>query len=231
MHKKTNALLQTYVRGGELIRENAEQLYHEACLLKTHGALARAAALHQLSNEECGKLEMLGSFAMAAVMGRPAKPSDIAKAFRNHEAKNHANAYFSAVSDEERAARDAKDWQSALAIFKRQKKDIHRLFNTGKNASLYVDFSNGAFSAPKDVVDLESAEAMAALNVYFLELTEPYVRLLKRLAANELDIQGDALEFTRRMEELRVKMSDDPMRALSIAFQEMHDRAIAKRRT
>jgi hypothetical protein len=164
-------------------------------------------------------------------MGRPATPSDIAKAFRNHEAKNHANAYFSAVTDEEQAARNAKNWQSAIAIFKKQKKDIHRLFNTGKNASLYVDFSNGTFSAPKDVVDLASAEAMAALNAYFLKLTEPYVRLLKRLAANDLDIRGDALEFTRRMEELRIKMPGDPIAALSIAFQEMHDRAIAKRRS
>lgn len=145
VEKKTKSLLEEFVRGGELIRENAEHLYREACLLRTHGALARAAALHQLSSEECGKLEMLGGFAMGIALGRPTKLSDITKAFRKHEAKNHANAYFSEVTKAERTARDAKDWKTAIAIFRKQKEDIHRLFNAGKNASLYVDFSGGTF--------------------------------------------------------------------------------------
>jgi len=211
-------------------RENAEQLYQEACLLRKSGALARAAALHQLSNEECGKLEMLGGIALGIGMGYPMEFSEITKAFRNHEAKNHANAYFSAVTDAERAARDARDWKAAISIFEKQKEDIHRIFNSAKNASLYVDFDNGRFTAPKDAADERGAEAMEALNAYFLKITAPHVKLLKRVAANDLDIQGDAAEFARRMIELRAKASDNLEEAFSIAFQEMMDRAIGKRR-
>lgn len=71
---------------------------------------------------------------------------------------------------------------------------------------------------------------MGELNAFFLKLTEPHVRLLKRLAVNDLDFHGDAVEFLRRMEELRVKMPDDLEGALAVAFQEMCDRAMAKRR-
>jgi hypothetical protein len=42
-----------YSRGARLIFENAEALYNEAQTLGLAGCLARAAALHQISMEEC----------------------------------------------------------------------------------------------------------------------------------------------------------------------------------
>ena len=48
---------------------NAEELFQEASLLGSHGAICRALFLHQISLEECGKIEMLGGWATSSSYG------------------------------------------------------------------------------------------------------------------------------------------------------------------
>src|SRR5688572_21524403 len=101
---------------------------------------------------------------MSIVLGCSVDTGRVSKALRDHKAKNYTNAYFSTVTDEERNARDQRDWQKALNIFRSQQAEIHRLFNTQKNAALYVNFEDGRFSAPKDAIAEAFAKEMAALN-------------------------------------------------------------------
>src|SRR5262249_33701894 len=94
-----------------------------------------------------------------------------------------------------------------------------------KNAALYVNFENGRFSSPKESISAEMVDGMAALNSYFLGITGPYVRLLRRVQSNEWGMRDAGSEFVRRMEELRKQMPDDPEGALKTAFEEMLERA------
>jgi AbiV family abortive infection protein len=221
LDKASEALLAEFVRGAEIIRENAEQLYREACILRENGALSRALCLHQLSNEECGKLEMLGGYAMTITLGHQVDLAGMAKALRDHEAKNHANAYFTDITDDERAARARGDWAGSSRAFEELQAKLHKVFNTQKNAALYVNFQGGKFSAPKDVITAEMVDGMAALNSYFLGITAPYVRLLRRDQSNELGFRDAGPAFVQLMQELRTQMPNDPEGVLEAAFREM----------
>lgn len=185
MDKVNVDLLAEFARGGELIFDNAEQLYREARILCENGAYSRALPLHQLSNEECGKLEILGGYAMTVILGEDIKPAQMAKTFRDHEEKNYANAYFARITDEERSARERGDWIGASIAFKELQAKLHNIFNTNKNTGFYVNFEDGKFSTPKEVITVELVNKIATLNEYFLGITFPYVRLLQRLASNE----------------------------------------------
>lgn len=118
MDSEGQALLTEFERGGKLNFDNAEQLYREAIILRENGALSRALCLHQISNEECGKLELLGGYAMAIVLDHPIDMENMVRVFRDHKAKNYANAYFSVVTDKERAARERADMAGASKTFK-----------------------------------------------------------------------------------------------------------------
>lgn len=229
MDKKNKALLAEFVRGGELIFDNAEQLYREARILRENGAFGRALCLHQLSNEECGKLEILGGYAMTITLGHDFSPAKMAKRFRDHEAKNYAMVYFASVTDEERAARRRGDWTGSSKAFKKLQAKLHNIFNTNKNASLYVNFDGGTFSAPKEVITAELVDEMAVLNEYFLGITAPYVRLLHRVASNEFGLQDVARKFVQHMEELRAQKPNDPEGVLHTCLQEMLESVKAQR--
>jgi AbiV family abortive infection protein len=219
------ALLAEFRRGGELVLDNAEQLYREACILRGNAALSRALALHQLSNEECAKVEMLGASAMAVVLGHEVDLRKLERAFRDHESKNHVNAYFASTTEEERAARTQGDWAAASKAFGALKDKLHQLFNTNKNAALYVAFENGVFSAPKDVVTETVVQEVAALNSYLLGIAAASVRLLRRVEINEWGFQEVPAVFLERLEELSTQMPNDLEQALDMAIKEMLARA------
>lgn len=219
--KEDKDRLAEFARGGELIFDNAEQLYREACILRENGAFSRALCLHQLSSEECGKLEMLGGYAMTIILDHGFNPAKMVKAFRNHKAKNFANAYFAGVTEKEQAARKRGDWAGSSRAFKKLQEELHNIFNTNKNASLYVNFDGEKFSAPKDGITAELVDEMAALNRYFLDLAGNNARLLHKVTANELGYQDLAKKFTERMHELRAQKQNDPETAFNACFQEM----------
>lgn len=221
MNEASQALLAEFSRGGDLIFDNAEQLYQEACILRQHGALARALALHQLSNEECAKVEMLGGYAMHVVLGDAVDLRKMARAFRKHENKNHVNAYFAGVTNEERAHRARGDWAASSQAFKALQEKLHRLFNSNKNAALYVTLEDGAFSAPRHVVPEGLVEEMATLNRYFLGIAAASVRLLRRVEINEWGFQEAPAAFLKRLKELLAQTPNDLEGALNTALHEM----------
>ncbi|MCE1968386.1 AbiV family abortive infection protein, partial [Enterobacter hormaechei] len=56
-------------RVAELALANAEDLFREAAVLFACKAYSRALFLHQISMEECGKIEILGGWACSQLMG------------------------------------------------------------------------------------------------------------------------------------------------------------------
>jgi AbiV family abortive infection protein len=131
--------------------------------------------------EECAKVDMIGSAATGLTFGHPVDLDRLEKVFRDHKAKNFSNAYMSEASVAERAAREANDNKAASAAFKESQREIHAFLNTAKNASMYVDMKSGKFVAPIDVVDEDAASMIAALSYYFMSVTFPRLRPLRRM--------------------------------------------------
>src|SRR5690349_6390996 len=86
------ALFGEIARGAEAAFRNAEALFSEAALLGKNRSLSRSLFLHQISLEECGKIELLTAWATGLLMGEEIDARKLTKALANHKAKNHANA-------------------------------------------------------------------------------------------------------------------------------------------
>src|SRR3954471_3081401 len=99
------ASLDVLLQGAEKTFANAEQLFFEAELLAKAGAVARALCLHQISLEECSKVNTLGVWAVSLVLGLEVNQKKVLAAFARHSSKNKSNAYMLEPSEDERAAR------------------------------------------------------------------------------------------------------------------------------
>src|SRR5688572_23003829 len=108
------ALLEELLRGAKKSFENAELLWWEATRLLECESTGRALFLHQISLEECGKIEILGGWATSLLMGHEVDMAKVRAALVRHQAKNNANAYSLEASEEEKAARERGDWKSAM---------------------------------------------------------------------------------------------------------------------
>ena len=91
--KKRDEQLRTLADGASKSFVNAEALYREATILREHGCTSRALFLHQISLEECGKIEIIGGWATSILAGHKVDVSKLAKVMVNHKSKNSANAY------------------------------------------------------------------------------------------------------------------------------------------
>lgn len=188
---ETNAeRVKRFADGAERIFVNAEALYKEAELLGTAGHFARATVLHQISMEECSKIDTLGAAATSLLVGMEVDEDRLSRAFRNHKAKNHANAYLAAIPEEEKAAMVRGDWETAHKAFKEFQKKFHEDVNATKNAGLYVDFENGQFTAPTDVINEQTAIVFQRLNGFFLNHCNNFLKVLGRMV-NEPDFYAD----------------------------------------
>src|SRR5437763_13612173 len=98
-------LLAELTSGAEKVFANAEALYKEARILRDCGAVSRALFLHQISLEECAKLEMLGAWATSILMGYKVDGAKVKKAMASHAHKNRTNAYFLKGNEKEEAAK------------------------------------------------------------------------------------------------------------------------------
>lgn len=174
-------LLSEIHRGARLIFENAEELYDEAQTLGMKGAFSRAVCLHQISLEECSKIDILGAAATSLLMGDSVDLATLARAMRNHRIKNFNLAYSSQCTPAEREARERGDHKEVLKIFREQQKTIHDELNTNKNASLYVDFIDGRFLSPKERITEGLAVAMQAFNGRQLAICETFLGMLSRM--------------------------------------------------
>src|SRR6266699_2724950 len=64
-----DVMLRELADGASKVVQNAADLYHEASALHAVGALSRALFLHQISLEECAKIDMLGAWAVNVLTG------------------------------------------------------------------------------------------------------------------------------------------------------------------
>jgi AbiV family abortive infection protein len=201
--QKEKLLLQEIVRGAQLAFENAEKLYHEAELLGTDGAFARALTLHQISMEECSKVDMLGAAATSLVLGHTVDINKLAAKLRQHKIKNYNNAYMSVTTDAEREARKSGDPQGAIEIFKAQQATLHEWLNTNKNASLYVDYLDGKFVSPTQRITEQLAVQFQALNAFFLRQASTHLGVLSKVVNDPDAVATQAKEFLGRLEKLK----------------------------
>ncbi len=110
---KDKALLTELARGAEKAFENAEALYNEATLLCEMGHMSRALFLHQISLEECAKIDILNAFAAGLLIGHEGNLGKLKRFLSKHARKNEANAYFLPGSPEEQAAKQSRDIKGA----------------------------------------------------------------------------------------------------------------------
>lgn len=217
-----------YADGAALIFTNAEALYNEGQLLGQAGHFARAVVLHQISMEECSKIDTLGAAATSILLGHDVDDARLAEAFRNHKAKNHVNAYFARTTDEEMAARACGDWEAAREAFKKFQDKFHAEVNTIKNAGLYVDFQAGQFTAPVDKVDEPTAIAFQRVNAYFLGHCDNFLRLLRRMVS-EPDFYAELTKnFVERLEALPAAKDLDPQQILDALMEELRAHYVSK---
>jgi AbiV family abortive infection protein len=219
-----DAQLHELSRGASKAFLNAEELFQEASLLHSHGALSRALFLHQISLEECGKIEMLGAWATSLLMGFEVDLRKLAVALASHQAKNYTNAYMLPSTKEELEAQEKANWQGAIDAFNRHQATFHLDSNSAKNASLYVDYQDGQFSAPKDKITETMVADIAKLNSKFLALVHLKVDMLLRWQHDTDEAQQMITWFAARAAELRSQLSRDPEQALSILMREMFER-------
>jgi AbiV family abortive infection protein len=196
------------VRGAQIVFDNAEALYNEAQLLGTNGAFARALTLHQISLEECSKLDILCVAATSVVMGHPVDLDKLAGKFRQHKVKNYNAAYLSERTDAEVKASKSGDGAGAIEMFKAQQAEIHRVLNTNKNASLYVDYEGGRFIAPSEKVSEEMAAHQEQLNAMFLQHGSSSLGLLRKMAGDPDTFAAQAARFTGLVEQVKAAEGD-----------------------
>jgi AbiV family abortive infection protein len=195
-------LLQEIVRGAHLAFENAEKLFQEAQLLGSNGAFARALTMHQISMEECSKVDMLGAAAMSLVLGHPVDLNKLTTAFRQHKVKNYNNAYMSVTTDAEREARNSGEPKRAIEIFKAQQATLHHWLNTNKNASLYVDYLDGKFVSPTERITEELAVQFQGLNAFFLRQGSDHLGVLNKVVNDPDAVAMQAKDLLGRLEKL-----------------------------
>jgi AbiV family abortive infection protein len=169
------------VAGVQKIFENAESLFNEAQLLMANGFFIRALVLHQISLEECAKIEILCGWATALLMGHQPDLKKLEGVMASHARKNHSNAYFLKLSKEEELASDAGDTEAAIKAFRELQQRFHLKANTAKNAALYVDFNGGKFVAPNQQITREMAAETASLNEEFLGISYRSLQLLRKV--------------------------------------------------
>lgn len=211
--------------GASMAFKNAQQLYQEACLLRSHGSLSRALFLYQISLEECGKIDILGGWATSLLMGDEINLAKLAAALVRHKAKNYTNAYMLPATKQEAEARADRDWTRALEAFKQQQAEFHNDSNTAKNAALYVDYENGQFSSPDKKITEEMVADIATLNSEFLHHVHLKVDMLSGWLCNVPEIQELNIWFKSRAEELMSTGSSNPDEVMSILMRELMDRA------
>ena len=224
------SLLSEIARGAKETHKNAEQLFREATLLKDNGVLNRALFLHQISMEECAKVEILGACATNLLMGGEVDATKLAATLASHKAKNLTNAYMLEPNEEESAARIRGDWKGEAEAFSKHQAEFHLESNTAKNNSLYVDFIDGKFVTPSERITMEMVSEIATLNESYLGLMYPKLDMLLKWE-NDIDGIGESLiQFKGRIEQLKSELPDDPEKAMTILMQEMFEEALAMRK-
>jgi AbiV family abortive infection protein len=221
--KFDRAFLSVLVRGGEKVFENAEQLYREGETLAKAGATARALFLHQISLEECSKVDSLGAWAVSLLCGYEVDQKRILAVLARHSSKNKSNAYMLEGSPPEKEAKARGDWETASKEFKMLQEQFHQKSNTAKNASLYVDWNDGEFVAPREQINKEMLAEIIVRNETFLGYAYNNLKMLKRLEKAPDDMQRVVVEFAETAENMRKENPGETMHALNELIRKFVD--------
>jgi AbiV family abortive infection protein len=221
--KFDHTFLSVLARGAERIFENAESLYREAEILAKAGATSRALFLHQISLEECSKMESMGAWATSLLAGKEVNQKKVLTAFARHSSKNKANAYMLKGSQAEEDAKKRGDWNTALEEFKRLQVEFHEKSNNAKNASLYVDWKDGEFIAPRERISVEMLTEIIGRNETFLGYAYNSLQMLRRLEKAPDEMQGMVVEFVETAKKLRAEKPDDAMGSLNQLIRKFLD--------
>jgi AbiV family abortive infection protein len=213
--------VRTFSDGARIIFENAEALYEEAQILGQGKSFARAATLHQISMEECAKIDILGAHTVSLLVGHDIDDDHMGKIFRDHKVKNQTNAYNASPTPQEREARERGDWALASSAFKEFQRNFHVEVNAIKNAALYVDFQDGRFISPKDAIPEEIAVTLMAMNADFLQRSALFVRLLKRMEGDPQKFADAARRCVDRAARLRQDGAFDPEAVTNELMEEL----------
>jgi AbiV family abortive infection protein len=223
------ALFSELVRGGHMIFENAEALYREARVLGEAGSVSRALFLHQISLEECAKIESVGPWATSLLAGLPVDGKKVAVGLTRHANKNRTNAYMLDASAEEMAARQRGDLKAAVGAFKKLQAEFHERSNDAKNASLYVDFEEGKFVPPVERITKDMLTEIAARNEEFLGHASLKVRMLSQWDKEPEKAQERAVAFIELAGTLRDVNLNDAMDAIGKLIEKFADAELARR--
>lgn len=222
-------LFKELVRGATITFENAEALFHEATMLYAAKALSRALFLHQISLEECAKVQIIGEWATSVLGGVKVNEKQVLAELTRHASKNRTNAFLLEGSAAEKAANERGDWKVASEEFKKIQDEFHAASNTAKNASLYVDFQDRKFVAPVDQITADIVAETASRNKRFLALTHPYVRMLLNWENAPEDARESIVEMMAFVEATKADATDDT-RALVERILEVGRERLAKQR-
>lgn len=206
--KRDHASLVVLVRGAEKTFDNAERLFYEAELLAKAGAVARALCLHQISLEECSKVNNLGAWAVSLVLGFDVDQKKVLAAFGRHVAKNKSNAYMLEGSAAETDAKARGDWEAAMEAFRQTQDEFHETSNRAKNASLYVDWVDGEFAAPNERITNEMLAEITERNAEFLGYARNGLKIFRRLERSPEEMKGLLSGFIEHEERINEEMPD-----------------------
>jgi AbiV family abortive infection protein len=138
--------------------------------------------------EECAKVQMLGGRAIGILLGFEQDVRKFWRELARHEAKNSANAYFLGLSEEEKHARERKDWKGEGEAFDRAKRKFIKKSNRAKNAALYVDVRDGKVATtPRDSITAEMVAEIAKENERYLGLMQTDLKLLLKFGKEPPD--------------------------------------------
>ncbi|MDH2349562.1 AbiV family abortive infection protein [Bradyrhizobium sp. SSUT112] len=222
------AFLSVLVRGAEKTFDNAERLYFEAEILAKAGATARALCLHQISLEECSKIEKMGAWATGLLSGHKVDQNKTLAAFRRHSSKNKGNAYMLEASQAEAEATARGNWETALQEFKKLQQEFHEASNDAKNASLYVDWKDGEFVSPSEQITQGMLAEIIERNQTFLGYASNGLKMLKRLDKSPDDLQELTLEFIAAAEKMRAEKPDGLVAAGNDLIQKFLDAGLKR---
>lgn len=196
--------LSALVDGAWKCLENAKSLYAGAVSLSRQRLFGVAVFLHQTSLEECAKIDLIGEEATSSLLSRGAiDVAKLQKVLRDHRRKNAVNANDLRPTDGERRARQIADWEAANIDFEKEKDAFCKEAMRLRNASLFVDLQDGAFTAPSEVVFEVTVDRIRRFNDDDLSAARSKVNLLEQwppkpiLAAVEARKARDPFEVVR----------------------------------
>lgn len=210
-----------FVDGANLIFENATHLFQEASILADANHWTRSVFLHQISIEECAKIQMIGEYVTAVMSGENVDMNKWLRSFRSHQHKNNTNAYMATPTEEEKIARRSSDSEMAIKVFKKFQKHFHQEVNGIKNSSLYVDFSNGNFTTPKDSVGEKEQVEFSALNHYFLGISKSSLLVLEQIKNSPSYLEKISLLIKERPDEVIQQLGSDSVDGLAAIVEAM----------